>query len=183
MTSRCSPPAPDRSGTAPLRGSQPPCPCLVMTEGEEEDAAWAAAAWQGSWQGPGAKGKDIAGQRMHKVKALPRDRDGAVLFGVSFTHQRTSQDSTLKLQLCTKALQMTQVRQTKGLRLKPHLLGVGNWTWSAPGPLDAGATAQQRDTATTRCSWRYIALPKGYSEQSMAGHQGRVFVASGGVAA
>lgn len=183
MTSRCSPPAPDRSGTAPLRGSQPPCPCLVMTEREEEDAAWAAAALQGSWQGPEAKGKDVAGKRMHKVKALPRDRDGAVLFGDSFTHQRTSQDSTLKLQLCTTALKMTQVRQSKGLRLKPHLPGVGNWAWSAASPLGAGATAQQRDTATTRCSWHYIALPKDHSEQSMVGHQGRAFVASGGVTA
>lgn len=154
-----------------------------MTEGEEDAAAWAAAAWQGSWQGPGAKGEDTAGQRTHKVKALPRGRDGALLFGDSFAHQRTSQDSTLKLQLCTKALKVPQLRQGEGPRLKPHPLGAGNRAWSAPGPPGAGATAQQRDVATTCCSWQSDGVPTGHSEQSMAGHQGSAFVASGGVAA
>lgn len=42
---------------------------------------------------PGAKGKDSTGQRMSKVKSLPGGRDGAVLFWVSFSQQRPSQES------------------------------------------------------------------------------------------
>lgn len=65
------------------------------------------------------------------VDHLERGTDGAVLFEVSFADQRTSQDSTLKLQLCTKALKVSQVGHGEGPRLKPHPQGAGSWAWSA----------------------------------------------------
>lgn len=80
-----------------------------------------------------------------------------MLFEVSFTHQRTSQDSILKPQLCTKALKVPQVRLGEGLRLKPHLPGAGRARlahWAQELRLSRGTLLPRAALGTTSpCQW------------------------------
>lgn len=66
----------------------------------------------GSWHSPGAEGKESAGSRMHKVKPSQKQRWSCALQGL-LTHQETSQDSAVTLQLSTKA---PQVQHSEELR-------------------------------------------------------------------